>query len=91
MARLILALAVLALLTTVAVYIGEVIGERREHRRTAADFHLLRAEVHQQHAALMAIPTDAVDHGQQVAAEHHARWQPAVARLAAHFTTREAA
>ncbi|MGW3888920.1 hypothetical protein ACWD69_09535 [Micromonospora chokoriensis] len=92
MARLILTLAAIALLVAVSVYAGEVIGERREHARLAAEFQVLRHEVLTTHAALMATPLEqAVEHRQAVALEHHARWAPVLADLAAHFTHRRAA
>ncbi|MGW3808821.1 hypothetical protein [Micromonospora sp. NPDC005113] len=94
MARLILALAAIALAVAVAVYIGEVIGERRAQQRIDVDLQTLSSELHTQHAALMAIPGDdaaAIAHGRLVAAEHLARWQPALDRLAAHLHLRRAA
>ncbi|MET7867948.1 hypothetical protein [Micromonospora taraxaci] len=94
MARLILTLAAIALLVAVSVYAGEVIGERREHARLAAEFRVLRHEVLTTHAALMAMPLplpESVEHRQAVALEHHARWAPVLADLAAHFTHRRAA
>ena len=95
MGRLILAVAALALLIAAAVYIGELRGERREHRRLAAEFQVLRAEVHQLNAALTASPLDdleqVAEYRQMVAAVHRPRWAPALATLTAHFTHRRAA
>ncbi|MCG5460812.1 hypothetical protein MED01_004238 [Micromonospora sp. MED01] len=94
MARLILTLAALALLTAVAVYIGEVIGERRERRRIDVDLQTLSSELHTQNAALMAIPGDdypAILHGRLVATEHRDRWLPALDRMAARMHLRRAA
>ncbi|MEV1331164.1 hypothetical protein AB0J20_16480 [Micromonospora costi] len=81
-----------ALLLLAAAYLGEIVGVRRERRRTAADFATLRAEIHTQHAALISIPNteQAAEHRQAVAAEHRLRWQPSVDSLAAHFTRRAA-
>jgi hypothetical protein len=89
---LLIAAAAIALLLAIAVYIGEVVGERREHSRLAAEFQVLRAEVLTTHAALMAMPLEqATEHRQLVALEHHARWAPALATITGHFTHRRAA
>ncbi|MBM0277233.1 hypothetical protein [Micromonospora tarensis] len=94
MARLILAVAILALIVAAAWLGGELHGERRQRQRTAADVLVLTSELHTQRAALMAIPGDdepAVAHGRLVAAEHASRWQPAVDWLVSHLPLRRAA
>ncbi|WP_406083078.1 hypothetical protein OHA01_26220 [Micromonospora zamorensis] len=94
MGRLILAVAALALLLAAAVYLGEVIGERRANRSITADLQTLSAELHTQNAALMAIPGDdypAILHGRMVAAEHRERWLPALDRLAGRMHLRRVA
>ncbi len=95
MTHLLITLAVLALIIAAAVYLGEVIGERRERHRTAAEFAVLRAEVHQLDAALTASPLvdlpQVADYRRMVATEHRPRWAPALATLTAHFTHRRPA
>ncbi|WP_326564524.1 hypothetical protein [Micromonospora peucetia] len=86
--RAVVAALALALLLAAAVYIGEVIGEHRN----AADWRTVRAELDALDAALTAIPDDAVEYRQQVAADHRAKRQAAVERLDAYYLDlREAA
>ncbi|MEU4779229.1 hypothetical protein [Micromonospora sp. NPDC023633] len=79
--RVVLAAVALALLLAVAVYIGEVI----ERHHQAAEWRAVRADIDALHAALIAIPDEAVEYRQQVAADHLARRRAAVERLDTYY------
>lgn len=81
MARLAVALIALAAIIAAAYLTGRLI----ERHHTAADVRLLRSELDALHAALTAIPADAWQHRQQVAAEHLARRRAAVDRLDTYY------
>ncbi|WP_327029742.1 hypothetical protein OG989_04250 [Micromonospora sp. NBC_01740] len=81
MARLLLALVALAAIIAAAYLAGRLV----ERHHAAADWRTARAELDALDAALVAIPADAIEHRQEVAAHHRAHRRAAVERLDTYY------
>ncbi|WFE45335.1 hypothetical protein [Verrucosispora sp. WMMD1129] len=76
---------VVGLAAALLLFAAYAAGYRRAIHRTHADFRRLRQALDAQQASLTAIPPDAIEHRQQVAADHKRRYQAAVDRLTAYY------
>ncbi|TBL29079.1 hypothetical protein EYA84_25345 [Verrucosispora sp. SN26_14.1] len=78
---------VVGLAAALLLFAAYVAGYRRATQRTVADITRLRQTVADQQASLTAIPASAIEHRQQVAADHRRRAAATIARLDAWVLT----